>query len=499
MADLKKLKLDAEGFSVLYVEDNEVLRANASKLLQKFFDTVYTAADGKEGLEAFKKNSPQIVVTDIKMPHMDGMELIKNIKDISPETKVIIMSAFDDSSYLFSAIEFGVFRYLKKPVNITNFAEVLHECVLEIIKEQNTQLFNAQLNSIFNYQSSMVIMIKESEPTFANQMFLDYFEVKNIEKFIEIYQDIGNLFLEHDSFLYNSSNKNWFDDISVNPQKLYNVKMKDKDGSFKHFILKYQDIPDKESYGILSFDDVSELNLLKLYDEKASKNDESLKDSKAMFKLLEVVKRNNAKIELHNYYKGLSITNDAVITEIKDNSVTVKTKYLQQKAIQLEQRTLILSDALPYAVECCKVVRMSFEKQNVILETLRFTPTSPITRKTVRVVPDEKQTVSLFVGENKFHGDIEIEDISLNAVKLKLNALPAGLEIGSSVHLDIVLEMDKKPLIINTKATIFTKREFRHSFSIVFMFDDSKKNELVKYITKRQMAIIREFKGLQNG
>ena len=80
--------------------------------------------------------------------------------------------------------------------------------------------------------------------------------------------------------------------------------------------------------------------------------------------------------------------------------------------------------------------------------SLHFVKTSPITRKTIRVVPDGKQSVSLFIREGKFHGDCEIEDISLDAVKIKMNALPAGL---------------------------------------------------VKYITKRQMALIREIKGMQNG
>ena len=117
----------------------------------------------------------------------------------------------------------------------------------------------------------------------------------------------------------------------------------------------------------------------------------------------------------------------------------------------------------------------------------------------MRVVPEDKHSVSLFLGENKFHGDIKIEDISLNAVKLKLNALPAGLQKGDEVTIDMVLELDKKPLIINTKATMFRKSELKRSFSVVFMFDESKRKELTNYITKRQMAIIREFKGLQHG
>ncbi|WP_455755490.1 response regulator transcription factor [Sulfurimonas sp.] len=129
MSDLKKLKLAAEGLKILYVEDNKALRENAAKLLKKFFKHVDTAEDGAIGLELYKKNQYQIVLTDIKMPNMDGMELAKHIKDINPKTKVIVMSAFDNSEYLYSSIELGVYRYLKKPVNIKELTDVLESCV----------------------------------------------------------------------------------------------------------------------------------------------------------------------------------------------------------------------------------------------------------------------------------------------------------------------------------------------------------------------------------
>jgi len=499
MTKLEKLKSDTKGFSVLYVEDNDKLREDASTFLKKLFNTVYTASDGKKGLSIFKKHSPQIVITDIKMPCMDGIELTKHIKNISTDTKVLLMSAFDESEYLYSAIELGIFRFLKKPVSIKNFSEVLHSCVKEIKKEQNIKLFNTHLHSVFNYQSSIVIMMKDSKPTFVNQMFLDYFEVESIEEFMEKHVDLGNLFLEHDGFLYNKADKTWFDELSVNPQKPYNIKLQDKEESFRHFIVKYQIIPDKKSYGILSFDDITELNLLKLYDASRVKSDENIKDTKAMFKLLEVIQRNSAKVQLHNYYKGLSITNDAVITEIKEDSIVIKTNFLQQKAVQFERKSIIVSEALPSPIVCDEVVNISFDNQSVEFKNIHFISSSPVTRSTVRVVPEDKHTVSLFLGENKFQGEVNIEDISLDAVRLKLNALPAGLTKDDEVHIDMVLTMDKRPLIINSKATMFRKKENRHSFSVVFIFDGTKKSELVKYITKRQMAIIREFKGLQNG
>ncbi len=86
----------------------------------------------------------------------------------------------------------------------------------------------------------------------------------------------------------------------------------------------------------------------------------------------------------------------------------------------------------------------------------------------------------------------------MDAVKLALNAFPAGLKKDDEVVIDMVLTMDKKPLILNTKAVMFRKSETRYNFSVVFLFQfaPGQRNKLVQYITQRQMSIIREFKGL---
>jgi hypothetical protein len=201
----------------------------------------------------------------------------------------------------------------------------------------------------------------------------------------------------------------------------------------------------------------------------------------------------------HNFYKGLSITNKGIISNVEGESLFLKSSFLQLKGIQYERKTVLVSEALPYHLECGIALKIGFEKQEAELSGLRFVETSAVQRKTIRVSVEGKQSVSLFLNEKKFHADAEIEDISLDGVRLSLSALPAGLQKDDPVRLDIVLELDKRPLILNTKAKVYTKAERKHSFSVVFLFEELQKSELVKYITKRQMAIIREFKGLQNG
>lgn len=498
MSAPKELQEAAKEFSVLYAEDNDALRLNATKLLKKFFHNVYVAADGKEAYELFKKHTPLIIITDIKMPHLSGLGLSEKIHKTSPQTKIIIMTAFDDKEYLYKSIELGVFRYLKKPVSLADLTHALHEAILKIGEEKELELFHDYMRNIFDYQSSLIVMYKDTQMLLSNQPFKDFFEVDNVDEFHMRYGDIGNLLLEHDGFLYNQKGRDWYSEISTNDQKLYHAKIKNKQDEVRHFFLKYQKVPEDESLAILSFDDVTELNLLKLFDNKKTRNDEIEQDSKAIFNLLEAVHRNGAKVQLHNYYKGLSITNNAFVVDVGKDTVSLKTNFTQQKAIRFEQQTIILSDAFPYALLCNKIYNMNLEKQSVSLRDLKFIAHSPIERTTIRLVPEDKHTVSLFIKDSKYQGTTRIEDISLDAVSLRVDALPPGMEPEIEAYVDMVLEMDKIPLILNIKARLLKKSENRHSYSLVFIFDfkADQKTKLMKYITKRQMTIIREFKGL---
>ena len=498
MSDLKKLQDVSKDFTILYVEDNDSLRKNATKLLQKFFPTVYVGRDGIEGLKLFKKHRPLIVITDIKMPKLDGMEMSKKIRYVSPNTKIIIMSAFDEKDYLYKAIEIGVYRFIKKPVSIQELSHVLYQAIVQIQHERSEHLFLAQLGNIFNYQSSMIAMLEHTKPTIANQALLDFYDVEDIDELNEKYPDIGVKFLEHDGFLYNDKDNTWINKVLVDRSRIFNVKMINNQGQMRHFILKCKDIPNKNNYGILSFDDITELNLLGLFDKNTALHDNSDKTDKALFEFLSVIQRNSAKISLHNYYKGISITNSAILDTIGEESVVLKTSYVQQKAINYERRSLIVSEALPFPITCDKLLKLEFEKQSVEFTQMKFSKTSPVSRETVRLIPEESHSVTLFVGDHKYTGDLHIEDISLSAIKLGMSAMPAGFDIDTDVTIDMVLKVDKRPLIINTKATLFKKREANRIFEAIFTFDLDVKTRvnLVKYISKRQMALIREFKGL---
>ena len=110
--------IDKYPYSVLFADDEEKIRQSMERLLSLKFETIYLAKDGAEALEIYKEKSPDIVITDIMMPNMTGLELTKEIREISRETPVIIATAHNETDFFIEAIENGVVRFLLKPIEL---------------------------------------------------------------------------------------------------------------------------------------------------------------------------------------------------------------------------------------------------------------------------------------------------------------------------------------------------------------------------------------------
>jgi len=131
--------------TILYVEDEHSIRERLAKFLRRFCKELYVAQDGEEGLALYKEHTPDIIVSDIRMPKMTGLEMVKKIKELNPEQIVLFLTAHSDSSFLFEAINLNISAYILKPVD------------LDILGAQ----INRQIESIQNQRSA--IKLKESE------------------------------------------------------------------------------------------------------------------------------------------------------------------------------------------------------------------------------------------------------------------------------------------------------------------------------------------------
>lgn len=114
---LESLLRLAEGCSVLYVEDEPEIRSEMQEMLETLFSRVVTAENGQAALECFRKEDFLLVITDINMPSMTGIELIQAIQESKPQQSFLVTSAYSDSANLIPLINLGVGSFILKPLN----------------------------------------------------------------------------------------------------------------------------------------------------------------------------------------------------------------------------------------------------------------------------------------------------------------------------------------------------------------------------------------------
>jgi len=125
--------------SLLYVEDDVTLRNVYQKILEYSIEKVYIASNGLKGLENYKACHPDIVLTDIRMPIMDGLDMITKIRELDKNTRIIILSAFGEPRYFLSAIELGVKAYLLKPVDSAHLLRTIGEQANDILLDKKVR------------------------------------------------------------------------------------------------------------------------------------------------------------------------------------------------------------------------------------------------------------------------------------------------------------------------------------------------------------------------
>ncbi len=137
--------------TILYVEDDDGIRNQLVKFLKYFSTKLITAKDGQEGLELYKKYLPDIVISDIKMPKMNGIEMVKLIKNINPKQYIIFTTAHSESNYFLDALDMQVYAYILKPINLDQL-----EIKIETIRESINQK-----NELENYNNRLEERVKE--------------------------------------------------------------------------------------------------------------------------------------------------------------------------------------------------------------------------------------------------------------------------------------------------------------------------------------------------
>lgn len=181
MVDVKVLKKLAK-IHVLIVEDDEMTAFALKQSLSMHCARIDVAKDGLEGFEMFEKNNPDIVISDINLPEMNGLEMVASMHEISPHLPVIIITSYDSSANISESINQGAYSYLRKPIAI----EELQIALLMATKD----IYSAQiiLENGYTYSKETKILLDPNSQKIKLTKFqtnLIHLLISNIDKVIE--------------------------------------------------------------------------------------------------------------------------------------------------------------------------------------------------------------------------------------------------------------------------------------------------------------------------
>jgi len=155
-------------YNVILVENEELIRIGIKKLLEKIiggFKVVCEADNGEQAIRMLYELSPDILITDIRMQVMDGIEMVKQIRKYSRDLPIVVISGYDDYNYMREAIKYNVSDYLLKPINRMEFSECMNKIKKTLEQKQNV---DNDCNSIQNEDNGRKVIKSIKEILFEN-------------------------------------------------------------------------------------------------------------------------------------------------------------------------------------------------------------------------------------------------------------------------------------------------------------------------------------------
>lgn len=184
-----------KNITILYAEDEKDLREVTHQILKGFTKKQYVAQNGQEGLELFKKyeNEIDLIITDVNMPILNGLDMVKEIKKINMNIPIIVATAFSNKEYLLEAIDIGVDKYVLKPIDIAKLLQVMSQ---SLIYHELKDLYTDKLTNLPNRNKLKKDLDENS---------IDLMALLDIDEF----STVNDLFGEKigDTILYELANK----------------------------------------------------------------------------------------------------------------------------------------------------------------------------------------------------------------------------------------------------------------------------------------------------
>jgi len=260
----------AKQTTILYVEDEDDIRAGYERALRRYAKELYLAKDGIEGLELYKKYTPDIVISDINMPRKNGVEMAKEIKAIYDNQAIIFTTAHTESEYTLEALSMQVEGYIIKPVDKKKLKSRIEKIAKSIVLEKENLKNQKILQRILDNQTSITVLTDFIDIEFASKSFFNLFGVSDKKEFFKLYSNIFDIFVSHPNYLHGEDKETFLKAYDHTNTEKNIVSIPSVVGEVKAFFIEIDKI---DELFILTLTDITQLQQEKLNAEYNASHD----------------------------------------------------------------------------------------------------------------------------------------------------------------------------------------------------------------------------------
>lgn len=296
--NITKLKQYASVCSVLYVEDDKLTREQTRDFLKRFFLTVDTAEDGQIGFKKYNEKKYDIIITDINMPNVNGIEMIRAIKEKHYEQHIVVTSAYNDSAHLMKLVNLNIDKFVEKPFNNKQFLYVLYRISHEIYNKKVKEQLENQVDSLYKNAQILIdeipiglVTIRENNLSLVNKAFLDMGEFDSVDTLKLEMPDIGVLFEDAEDCINAQTNEELIEQLLHFNEEEKKVRIL-KDSKTYEYRVTITKLHEDDSY-LLTFTDITAI-----HDSLFNEEHTNLPNKKFVLEQLDLVHKTHQNIYL---------------------------------------------------------------------------------------------------------------------------------------------------------------------------------------------------------
>ncbi|WP_419887380.1 diguanylate cyclase [Neobacillus niacini] len=219
---------------VLYVEDEVFSREKLLRILNRRFSDVHVAIDGEEGFLLYKQHLPDLIIADIKMNSMSGLEMIQNIRKHNKKAQIIVTTAQDDNETFIHCIDHSVNQFILKPIDLDRFLLAIQKSVQQIQHEKELCKQNLLTRALLETQDHVLFIVEHGHLVDFNHAFSSFTGIEDTNS-LHKSNLVANLFVEDPNYFYPKDKENWIDEFFQTEKNYAKVMWKsqtDKQGIY---------------------------------------------------------------------------------------------------------------------------------------------------------------------------------------------------------------------------------------------------------------------------